>query len=70
MVYFPHFLIHPDYQRKGIGKRMLDTLLKKYEGFHQQVLIAENTALNFYKKNGFKLATNTTPLWIYDGDDH
>ena len=70
VVYFPHLLIHPKYQRIGIGKRLIEVLLKKYEGFHQQVLIADNNAVNFYKKNGFKLATNTTSLWIYDGDDH
>ena len=70
VVYFPHLLIHPDYQRKGIGKRLIEVLLKKYEGFHQQVLIADNNAVNFYTKNGFKLATNTTSLWIYEGNDH
>ena len=70
VVYFPHLLIHPDYQGKGIGKLIIDKLKEKYNGFHQQMLTADNEAIDFYSKNGFKKAGKTQSMWIYEGNDH
>ena len=28
VVYYPHLLVHPDYYRQGIGKRMMQALQK------------------------------------------
>ena len=54
-VYFPDLLIHPDWQKQGIGTQIIGRLLNKYSQFHNQVLVAEDKiAQNFYKKNGFK----------------
>lgn len=70
VVYYPHMLVHPDFQGKGIGKLMMDHMMKKYEGFHQQMLTADGKAIDFYKKCGFERAGQTEPMWIYDGDEH
>jgi GNAT superfamily N-acetyltransferase len=35
VAYFPHMLVHPDFQRRGIGKKMMAALLRRYEAFHQ-----------------------------------
>ena len=40
VVYYPHLLVLPDYQRKGIGTQIMKMLICRYEGFHQQVLLA------------------------------
>jgi GNAT superfamily N-acetyltransferase len=69
VVYYPHLLVHPDYQRQGIGKKILEILKKRYEGFHQHILVAESTAIAFYEKCGFTRAGKTEPMWIYDGSD-
>ena len=45
-------------------------LKKKYQGFHQHVLIADGRALEFYRKCGFTRAGRTEPMWIYAGTDH
>ena len=70
VVYYPHLLVHPEYQGQGIGTQLMRRLLARYEGFHQHLLIADGRALDFYRKFGFKRAGHTEPMWIYDGDDH
>lgn len=52
--YFPDLLVHPKWQRKGIGTSIMKMLLNFYGDLHNQVLIAEdNVAKEFYKKIGF-----------------
>jgi len=70
VVYYPHLIIHPDYQHKGIGTRILETLQQKYKDFHQQILVADANAIKFYKKHDFSKAGETSSMWIYKGDDH
>jgi GNAT superfamily N-acetyltransferase len=70
LVYYPHLIIHPDYQGKGIGKRILNKLQEKYGNFHQQILVADGKAIDFYEKCGFESAGETKSMWIYQGKDH
>ena len=69
VVYYPHVIIHPDYQRKGIGRQLMARLLRRYEGFHQQSVLADKSAVAFYESCGFKRSV-CPAMWIYDGDDH
>ena len=70
VVYYPHLLVHPSYQGRGIGSQLVCLLKQRYEGFHQQVLVAEGKAIAFYEKCGFAQADLTRSMWIYQGDDH
>lgn len=70
VVYYPHLLVLPEYQGKGIGKRIVSILIEKYSAFHQQILVADGQAIEFYKKCGFSKAGSCKPLWIYNGHDH
>ena len=70
VVYYPHLLVHSDFQRQGIGSEIVRRLLKKYSRIHQQILIADGRALDFYKKHGFVRAGKAEPLWIYSGEEH
>lgn len=70
VVYYPHMLVHPEFQRQGIGFQMMKALQKVYAGFHQQMLTADNDALLFYKSLGFERAGKTEPMWIYAGNEH
>ncbi|WP_024769196.1 GNAT family N-acetyltransferase [Aquimarina macrocephali] len=70
VVYYPHLLIHPDYQGKGIGKMIVDKMQEKYGHFHMQMLTADGKAIDFYQKVGFVRAGETEPMWIYKGDEH
>ena len=70
VVYYPHMLVHPDYQGKGVGKKIMKTMQEIYGDFHQQMLTADSDAIEFYEKCGFQKAGKTAPMWIYQGDDH
>jgi len=70
VVYYPHLLIHPEFQGKGIGKMIMAKMQEKYSSFHMQMLTADGDAIKFYNKIGFERAGKTEPMWIYSGNDH
>ena len=70
VVYYPHLLVLPEYQGKGIGKMIMDRFHEKYSTFHQQILVADGKSIDFYKKCGFIKAGSCMPMWIYKGHDH
>ena len=70
VVCYPHLLIHPEYQEKGIGKKIVAKMQEKYAGFHMQMLVADGEAIEFYKRLGFVRAGITEPMWIYNGNEH
>jgi len=69
VVYYPHVLVHPDYQRRGIGRELMERLLRRYKGFHQHAVLADKTAVAFYERCGFERSTCPS-MWIYQGGDH
>lgn len=70
VVYYPHLIVHPDFQGQGVGTLIVERLRKTYKDFHQQMLTADGKAIDFYKKCGFERAGQTEPMWIYQGKDH
>lgn len=70
VVYFPHMLVHPEFQGRGIGTKLMLALLERYAGFHQKVLTADGAAVGFYQSLGFIRAGNTEPMWVYAGKEH
>lgn len=70
VVYYPHLLVLPDYQGRGIGQSLMKMLMQKYQDFHQQILVADAQAVQFYQRCGFVRAGKTESLWIYQGDEH
>lgn len=70
VVYYPHLLVHPDFERRGIGMGIMSRLSEPYAGFHQQMLTADIEAVAFYERIGFVRAGETVPMWVYDGDEH
>lgn len=70
VVYYPHMLVHPDHQRQGIGRRMMQAMMARYAGFHQQMLTADGAAIAFYESLGFEGAGRTRSMWIYAGTEH
>src|ERR1700761_7415401 len=52
VVYYPHLLVLPEYQGRGIGTEIMRRLKERYQGFHQHMLVADGRALDFYRKCG------------------
>lgn len=70
VVYYPHLLVHPEYQGKGIGHMIVKRMQEIYKDFHMQMLTADGEAINFYEKTGFEKAGETQSMWIYKGNEH
>lgn len=70
VVYYPHLLVLPAYQGRGVGREIVRRLQQRYAGFHQHMLIADLVAVEFYEKMGFVRAGKTVSMWIYAGGDH
>lgn len=70
VVYYPHLLVHPDHQGKGVGRKIVEVMQRVYGGFHQQMLTADGKAIEFYKTVGFERAGKTEPMWVYSGNEH
>ncbi len=70
VVYFPHLAILPGYQGRGVGTEIVRRMQRQYTDFHQQTLVADGKAIEFYEKLGFYKAGKCQALWIYDGHDH
>lgn len=54
----------------GIGSEILRRPRSRYEGFHQQVLIADGAAAEFRGAHGLVRAGRTEPMWIFAGAEH
>ena len=70
VVYYPHLLVHPDYQGQGIGTKLVEMLRTRYAEFHMQILVADSKTIAFYEKCGFVKAGDTKSMWIYQGNEH
>lgn len=65
-VYFHYLLVVPEYQSRGIGRKLVEMMLDKYQEYDRKVLIAYNDKLEFYKKCGFVPHDDKTPMFITD----
>jgi len=57
IIYIQDILVLNTYQRKGIGKTLIDKVLTKFEHIRQKVLITDNEekTKKFYQSVGFQL---------------
>lgn len=59
--YINYLIIHPDYQRMGIGRELMRQILNEYRDFMRVELIADAGATEFYDKLDFD-AINAVPM--------
>lgn len=62
--YIHYFLVHPDYQRRGIGRQLIEMAKRHYQDYLRIVLIAYDTAVPFYEACGFKRGRDESPMFI------
>lgn len=65
MTAYVHFLlVDPQYQGQGIGKRLMEMIKDNYRDYNKICLIADNNALVFYERLGFKKYDSSCPVFI------
>ena len=62
--YFHYLLIRPDYQKIGIGTKLVADMLEHYREYPRKVLISYNEQIGFYEKCGFETSRNSTPVFV------
>jgi len=62
--YVHYMLVRPEYQGKGIGKKLVGMVSEKYKEYLRIVLIAYNKEIEFYKNCGFTLGEEASPMSI------
>lgn len=63
-VYFQYLLVKPEYQKMGIGRKLVDSMLQCYDGYLRKALISYNREIEFYKNCGFKLRDDQSPMFV------
>lgn len=58
ILFIQDIIVHPDYQRRGIGTALLTEMMERYSEVYQMELMTDNTekTIAFYKSAGFALA--------------
>lgn len=56
IIYIQDIIISPDYQRRGLGTKLINYILEKYKEVYQLVLSTDNEekTIAFYKSLGFE----------------
>jgi len=62
--YFYYLLVRPEYQGYGIGRKLVELMLAKYQDYNRKVLIAYQEAVGFYGKCGFVVGEKMIPVQI------
>jgi len=62
--YVHYLLIMPEYQRIGIGKKLIKMVSENYNDYLRIVLIAYDKEIEFYKHCGFEVGEEKTPMFI------
>lgn len=62
--YVHYLLVRPDCQGMGIGSKLVRLVRDKYQDYLRIVLIAYDTEVEFYERQGFTVADGKTPMFI------
>ena len=62
--YFHYLLVQPDYQKKGIGAKLVAMMLDHYRDCPRKVLISYNSQIQFYEKCGLQASRDSTPMFV------
>ena len=63
-VFFLYLVVHPDYQKKGVGQKLVELMLHEYKDYARKTIIAYDYAVEFFQKCGFEVGENTRPMFV------
>jgi len=67
--YVHYLLVNPQYQKQGIGRRLVEMIREHYSDYTRIVLGAYNTQVGFYEACGFKRYNEASFMAITDMED-
>ena len=62
--YVHYLLVRPEYQRRGIGRRLVELVKDRYRDYLRLMLLSYDAAVPFYESCGFKVGTDEVPMFI------
>ena len=62
--YVHYLLVRPEYQAHGVGKKLVNIMLKEYAHVAHKVLVAYDPQIGFYERCGFHLPEGTSPMFM------
>ena len=62
--YVHYLLVHPAYQRQGVGKRLTEMVKDVYKDYLRVVVVAYDKERRFYESCGFAAAQGASPMFI------
>jgi GNAT superfamily N-acetyltransferase len=63
-VFFLYLIVHPDYQKKGVGQKLVEAMLSRYKGYARKMVMVYDEALEFFQKCGFEVWENSVPMLV------
>ena len=64
--YVHYLLVRPDYQDKGIGRKLVSRVKEIYDDYLRIVVVGYDKEVEFYENCGFEKADDASPLFITD----
>jgi GNAT superfamily N-acetyltransferase len=63
------WIVHPDYQMKGVGQKVVELMLREYKDYARKMVIAYDETLAFFQKCGFEVGENNVPhvCYVFNG---
>lgn len=62
--YVHYLLVRPEYQRRGIGRRLVELVKDRYRDYLRLMLLSYDAAVPFYESCGFKVGAGEVPMFI------
>lgn len=64
--YVHYLLVRPEYQDRGIGRRLVERIKERYADYLRIVVVAYDEEVGFYESCGFARASHASPMFITD----
>lgn len=62
--YIHYLLVRPEYQKRGIGRTLLELMILQCSKVRQKVLISDDKQTGFYKKFGFDISSGFVSMYF------